>query len=645
MSGGLPYSSFTGRRRNLLLLAGAMAAYVLALGLTVPALAQSSNPTQFQQPGNADDRGFIQRMLDWWNGRTPQPAVPPETQPTGNVLLFDDIPSFTFTETRVSVGEKAGKAVLRVRRSAALGREARIRFETIAGTATAGTNFIFSAGELVFAAGESEKAIDVGLIDNELHQPGRIFQVRLTAVGSEKIETETATIEIQEDDPAPRPSRRGQLVALPAEVSLSSVEVGMRNDAVLNLSNQGGRNVQIDRIEYPGISDAITIEANTCQPAPGRPAQSLTAGSQCAISFAFRPLAGGQVKASIVISWREIAMQDDLQAPADLRSGVLSVPMAGIGLQPVPPPDPMAEKIAEARRQRQSGSSLSISAVDEAPAPLPLPQYGLTDDDFRKIGLQRNYFTLPVIRSRIITTDRYIPCVLETGIISERAGGVICVVESHVYSADGRNILIPGGTRAEGDYEPLGKNGESRLNITWKRFMRPDGASFYTKDGFQAHDIQGNVALAGEVDNRWFEKYGSALFVTALSTAAAFAVPERNTAGSQQEALFSDRANSAQRNFSEGMLNVARQQLEENLDLRPVTRIRAGERLVIRPTLDLWLPTPQTLVATAMRQEAPLVASGGGQPTTNTRQPPASGGSSTGGSSRPPPVTGRPAGR
>lgn len=554
----------------------------------------------------------------------PPPAIDQPAAGQG-LKLFDDDAIVGFTQPRVEIAENAGKVRVTVKRRANLASSVTVRVETEAnGAARAGTDFTFLASEVVFQRNETEKYVDIDIIDNATYQGNRTFDVILKPVGPGRVDPARMTVEIREDDPAPKGPRRGVLAGEPPELALGGLETGQTAEKQLVLRNTGQRGLVIGKPDITGGGGAVSVLASTCS-------TELQAGASCAATIGFAPSRIGPVKASFVMQWREMPLADDQAGTDPLRSGIFNLVMGGLGIEPPPVYDPMQDLIRAAKQQRVVAEPGGRSYVDPEPATPAPPSWKVTDEDFRKVGIGRNYATLPVRRERIITTTRYIPCVLETGIISELAGSVICVVESNVYGGDGRFILIPARTRVEGEYQPLGKNGETRLNIIWKRFERPDGSTFYTKDGFQAHDISGNVGVPGEVDNRWFEKYGSALFVTVLSAAAGFAVPERNTASSQQGAIFADRANSAQRNISEGMLNVARQQLEENLDLRPVTRIRQGERLIIKPTLDLWFPIPEALVATTERpaqqaaaQPAP-VSAGAGQQSQAQRLPPTQG--------------------
>lgn len=635
-----PRSGETETVRRAICIGALLAATALspaAFGQLGPAPAEADPGELLGAPpvagGEVAQESLYRRLLRWLGIGDPAPSPPaivgsPVERP---VRLFEDEAIISLSGERFDISEKSGRLQLEVRRRVSVAQSVRARIETVAGSAQPGRDFQFKAEEIVFAPAETTKTVEIEIVDNEEYRPGRNFQVKLTPVGPGRVDIGVATVNIEEDDQPPQAPRRGQLEARPAELSLGGLDVGLTSEHVLQLANSGSRPVRLEKVELGGGQGQISIVSDACMGS----STVLPPGGLCALTIGFAPQNAGPVKGTVLVSWREDALPEDGgaagQGGGQLRSGVLSVAIGGLSIEPPPPYDPRAERIEAARRLRlQSRPAVGTTLTPPQPAAMP-PAWRLTDDDYRKIGIIPNHLTLPLRRERIVTTDRIIPCVLETGIISERAGGVICVVESHVYGSDGRFILIPAGTRVEGDYEPLGRNGESRLNILWKRFIRPDGSSFYTKAGFQAHDMAGHVGLPGEVDNRWFEKYGSALFVTMLSTAAGFAVPERNTAGSEREALFADRANTAQRSLSEGLLNVARQQLEENLDLRPVIRIRPGERLIIRPTLDLWLPVPEVLVPTAERSATAQVATGG-----------AGRRASSGNATRPPPVQGRP---
>ena len=538
------------RRRARAVLAGA-------------ALAMTATPAQ---AGVWDD---ILALLGFGgvSAPAPRPLIIEETAPPPN--LFPSEADFRFADTALEVSEKAGTAELWVERSAAYGEKVTVKWSTRGGSAAPGADFKAASGELTFGPDERRQALRLEIIDNDVHEPKESFAVVLTPGDRARVTQGEAVVTIVDDDPAPPPpTQPARITGMQAEgMQLPETEVDAQQTASAGFRNVGGTPATVSRVEIAGGDGTLFVTNDGCS------GSQLAPGQSCDVEIVHAPVNAGRVQGRLVAVWQ-----------GEKGGGVAEIHVAAASFRPQPPPDPTAERVAAARKARRTGSGAVVSTIEPPPAVIKKPEYRMESEDYEDIGIGRSYFTFPVNRERIITTDRFIPCVLETAISSQLKGGVICVVETHVFGSDGRRVLVPAGTRVEGDYEPLAKVGDSRLNVIWRRFIRPDGSSILVASGFQSLDAMGRTGMVGEVDNRYFEKYGSAILATVLSAATAYASPADDEAMSM-----------AQDTFAEGILDVTRQILEENLDLRPVTNIAAGSRLIIRPLTDLWLPRPEIL--------------------------------------------------
>ena len=198
------------------------------------------------------------------------------------------------------------------------------------------------------------------------------------------------------------------------------------------------------------------------------------------------------------------------------------------------------------------------------------------DADFSDHNLSKSKPTFPVDLSRVLTADRFIPIVLYTEIKSDLASEkVLALVESDVYAAHGRKILIPRGSKAIGEYKPLSEQGEERLQVTWSRIITPEGINI--KLNAETGDQEGASGVAGEVDNRLYDKYGTALLFSALSAVAHLSV---------------DTNSESQANAAEALTNefgtVTAESLRNSFDVIPRIRIPKGARLNISVLTDVW---------------------------------------------------------
>lgn len=112
-----------------------------------------------------------------------------------------------------------------------------------------------------------------------------------------------------------------------------------------------------------------------------------------------------------------------------------------------------------------------------------------------------------------------IPAVLETAINSDLPGFTRAVVSRDVYSFDGRNVLIPRGSRLIGQYRSAVSLGQSRAFVIWSRVVRPDGVS--VQIGSPGTDELGRGGLTGEVDRHFFSRFGGSILLSVLNAGVA----------------------------------------------------------------------------------------------------------------------------
>jgi Calx-beta domain len=97
------------------------------------------------------------------------PIPPPPQTPTAIIV-----------PCRPFVSEAAGSARLLVKRVGSTESALNIRYETVAGTALAGSDFVASSGDLVWPAGNAEiKTVNVTIIDDDVVEPNELFRVQL----------------------------------------------------------------------------------------------------------------------------------------------------------------------------------------------------------------------------------------------------------------------------------------------------------------------------------------------------------------------------------------------------------------------------------------------------------------------------------
>lgn len=169
----------------------------------------------------------------------------------------------------------------------------------------------------------------------------------------------------------------------------------------------------------------------------------------------------------------------------------------------VSPPPPQPQVIFEAR-DRASPSSLDTVSARE--------------------GAERVYADRFENPSTTIPRGTVIPAVLETAIDSTRPGGVRALVQRDVHSFDGTQVLIQRGSRLYGEYGADLQSGQGRAMIQWSRLIRPDGVTIALDS--PASDPLGRAGVKGDVDNKFFQRFGGAILQSFLDIGVGLAAHE-----------------------------------------------------------------------------------------------------------------------
>ncbi len=123
--------------------------------------------------------------------------------------------------------------------------------------------------------------------------------------------------------------------------------------------------------------------------------------------------------------------------------------------------------------------------------------------------------------STTVTEGTMIPAILETAIDTDVPGYVRAVVSQDVRSFDGTRILVPRSSRLIGQYQSGVQQGQKRAYVIWTRLIRPDGASVNIAS--PAVGFDGTTGLAGDVDNHFFRRFGSAMLLSVVGGLGAIA--------------------------------------------------------------------------------------------------------------------------
>lgn len=117
-----------------------------------------------------------------------------------------------------------------------------------------------------------------------------------------------------------------------------------------------------------------------------------------------------------------------------------------------------------------------------------------------------------------------IPAVLETALDSTRPGAVRALVQRDIYGFDGSRVLIQRGSRLYGEYEAGLEAGQNRALVRWTRLLRPDGVTIALDS--PASDPLGRAGIKGDVDSKFFQRFGGAILQSVLDIGVGIATRE-----------------------------------------------------------------------------------------------------------------------
>lgn len=202
-------------------------------------------------------------------------------------------------------------------------------------------------------------------------------------------------------------------------------------------------------------------------------------------------------------------------------------------------------------------------------------------------------------RSYLLARGSWIPCILETQLVSTIAGNTSCVIPEDVYSDDGKVLLIEKGSRSQGSFGNTLKVGENRIAVTWSRIKTARGVVIDVES--PAADGVGTTGAGGYVDNHWLERVGGAILLSFIEDGLALAVAESQNRG-QTSGVGEVGANRSSTNvfLPNNSIGATRQLSEKILDstinIAPTLYKNRGDRIMIFVNRDLWFDSTYRLV-------------------------------------------------
>lgn len=212
--------------------------------------------------------------------------------------------------------------------------------------------------------------------------------------------------------------------------------------------------------------------------------------------------------------------------------------------------------------------------------------------DWSEQGIPKSISSWRVDMSEMIFSDKPIPAVIARAIDTNNPAPITAYVERNVYAEEGRNVIIPAGSRMIGAFGSITAAAEAtsesaRVQISWERLIRPDGSIFVFSG--QTADAQGRAGALGYVDQQLFKKYTLPVVTTVLTSGTSYFIASADDAAGEIETSKQQAANDARQNFLDDMESLFDEILADKTDVKAMTYIPAGTRIIVYPNTDLWL--------------------------------------------------------
>ena len=182
-------------------------------------------------------------------------------------------------------------------------------------------------------------------------------------------------------------------------------------------------------------------------------------------------------------------------------------------------------------------------------------------------------------RNLLIAMGTSLPCVLETALSSDQPGYASCVIPRDILSDNGHVVLMERGTQVTGEYRSDLSPGKNRLFVLWTRAKTPTGVVITLAS--PATDALGRSGFDGHIDTHWWERFGSALLLSVVGDASAFA--RRELSDSNADATVTSASDAA---------SIA---VEQSINIAPTLRKNQGEAVSSFVARDLDFSSVYTL--------------------------------------------------
>lgn len=173
-------------------------------------------------------------------------------------------------------------------------------------------------------------------------------------------------------------------------------------------------------------------------------------------------------------------------------------------------------------------------------------------------------------QSNVLVAGTIVPAVLDFAIDSSLSGQIRAFTTEHVYSADGSTLLLPKSSQLLGQYSGGVVQGDTRVFFRWERIQIANGVLMDIDTA--GMDAIGRSGIGGDVDERFFHKFGAAILLSVI-----------------ESELEDDevRINDLSANVSSDLETVISEIVRRRSAIPPIIRVPQGQRINVFVNQDI----------------------------------------------------------
>lgn len=176
---------------------------------------------------------------------------------------------------------------------------------------------------------------------------------------------------------------------------------------------------------------------------------------------------------------------------------------------------------------RTTDLAQSAGSSPALPSAVSPPSTGLFGGQLMSSATPKAVATQLGHRSLILPKGSAFTCALKSRVVTASSGMVGCMVQRHVYSDDGRVLLIERGSHLDGEYRVTTvRPGMVRIPVLWTRVRTPLGVTVDIDS--PATGPLGESGIDGHVDNRWGERIGAAMLLSLIDDSVKLIIQEQS---------------------------------------------------------------------------------------------------------------------